>query len=204
MIVRTVRVGQLGTNCYIVGCEDERKAVVIDPGAEPERIIQALRADGFTCGVVVNTHGHADHIAANGAVKAATGAAIAVHMLDAEALADPSVNLSAFAMPPGLRVEGPRADRLLAEGEEVVAGSVRLRVVHTPGHTPGSISLVGDGVVFCGDTLFAGGGVGRTDFPGGSYDLLVMSITEKIFSLPDDTVVYPGHGPSTTVGTERW
>lgn len=202
--IRKVCVGELGTNCYIVGCENARKAVVIDPGAEPERIIEALREDKLECELIVNTHGHADHIAANGAVKAATGAVIAIHALDAEALVDPSVNLSTLAMPGGPRIEGPRAERFLAEGDEVVAGSVRLRVVHTPGHTPGSISLVGEGVVFSGDTLFAGGGVGRTDFPGGSYDSLVTSIMEKIFSLPDDTVVYPGHGPSTTVGRERW
>ncbi|MEW6106443.1 MAG: MBL fold metallo-hydrolase [Bacillota bacterium] len=204
MIIRTVRVGALDTNCYIVGCERSRKALVIDPGAEPERIVAALRADILECEVIVNTHGHVDHIAANGAVKAATGAAIAIHAQDARALVDPSVNLSILAMPGARGIESPRADRLLAEGDEVVAGSVRLRVVHTPGHTPGSISLVGDGVVFSGDTLFADGGIGRTDFPGGSYDSLVRSIEEKLFSLPDETVVYPGHGPSTTIGRERW
>ncbi|MGE5593885.1 MAG: MBL fold metallo-hydrolase [Betaproteobacteria bacterium] len=207
-MVRTVRVGALDTNCYIVACERTRKAVVIDPGDEPAKIVAALREDDLECETIVNTHGHVDHIAANGGVKAATGAPIAVHEADARALVDPAVNLSALVAPargPGEGgIRGPGADRLLEEGDEVVAGSVRLRVVHTPGHTPGSISLVGDGVVFCGDTLFAGGGVGRTDFPGGSYDALVRSIELKLFCLPDDTVVYPGHGPSTTIGVERW
>lgn len=205
MIVTTVPVGALDTNCYIVGCEMSRKALVIDPGAEPERILAALRAEHLECEAIVNTHGHVDHIAANGAVKAATRAAIAIHAYDARALVDPAANLSSLAGGPGSQgVESPPATRLLAEGDEVTAGSVRLRVVHTPGHTPGSISLVGDGVVFSGDTLFAGGGVGRTDFPGGSYESLVRSIEDKLFSLPDETVVYPGHGPSTTIGTERW
>lgn len=208
MIVRTVRVGALGTNCYIVGCEKTRKALVIDPGDEPAKILAALRASELECGSIVNTHGHVDHIAGNAGVKAATGAPIEIHEADAQALVDPGLNLSVLAVSapvPGAEgIAGPGADRLLREGDEVVAGSVRLRVIHTPGHTPGSISLVGDGVVFCGDTLFADGGVGRTDFPGGSYDALVRSIEVKLFRLPDDTVVYPGHGPATTIGRERW
>ncbi|MDI7247844.1 MAG: MBL fold metallo-hydrolase [Bacillota bacterium] len=216
MIVRTVTVGALDTNCYVVGCERSRKAIVIDPGAEPEKILAALREERLECDMIVNTHGHMDHIAANGALKAATGAPIAIHSDDARALLDPSVNLSEFVMRgrasrlgpgsgPGSReAESPQADRLLAEGDDVEVGDVKLRVVHTPGHTPGSVSLVGEGVVFSGDTLFAGGGVGRTDFPGGSYDSLVKSIEEKLFTLPDETVVYPGHGPCTRIGRERW
>mgnify|MGYP003936628003 FL=1 len=208
MMVRTLRVGALSTNCYVVACEKTRKAVVIDPGDEPAKILAALRENELECEIIVNTHGHVDHIAGNGGVKAATGAPIAIHEADAQALVDPSLNLSALVVSAtgsgGEGIKGPGADRLLREGDEVVAGSVKLRVVHTPGHTPGSISLVGDGVVFCGDTLFAGGGVGRTDFPGGSYDTLVRSIEVKLFRLPDDTVVYPGHGSSTTIGRERW
>lgn len=207
-MVRTLRVGALSTNCYVVACEKTRKAVVIDPGDEPAKILAALRENELECGIIVNTHGHVDHIAGNGGVKAATGAPIAIHEADAQALVEPSLNLSALVVSVpgsgGEGIKGPGADRLLREGDEVVAGSVKLRVVHTPGHTPGSISLVGDGVVFCGDTLFAGGGVGRTDFPGGSYDTLVRSIETKLFRLPDDTVVYPGHGSSTTIGRERW
>ncbi len=206
MVVKCVSVGPLGTNCYIVGCDRSGEAIVIDPGAEPDRIIRALRAAGLECRLIVNTHAHADHIMANGALKRASGAAIAVHRVDADALSDPVASLAALTMTMRGRPEpaSPPPDRLLEEGDIVVAGSARLRVLHTPGHTPGSISLFGEGAVFSGDTLFAGGGIGRTDLPGGSYEALVESIERKLFGLPDDTVVYPGHGPSTTIARERW
>ncbi|MFZ5923664.1 MAG: MBL fold metallo-hydrolase [Bacillota bacterium] len=203
MIVKCVPVGALDTNCYIVGCEESREALVIDPGAEPDKILAALRASGLVCKLIVNTHGHVDHIMANRAVKEATGAPIAIHGKDARALSDPVANLSVLVPPDASDAPSPPPDRLLDEGDVVAAGCVRLRVVHVPGHTPGSISLVGDGLVFSGDTLFAGGGIGRTDFPGGSYETLLGSI-KKLFTLPSQTVVYPGHGPSTTIGEEKW
>lgn len=204
MIVKCVPVGTLDTNCYIVGCEESGDALVIDPGAEPDKILAVLLASGLACRLIVNTHGHADHIMANRAVKEATGAPIAIHKNDAHALSDPVANLSVLVPPRAQDAPSPPPDRLLEEGDAVAAGSVRLCVVHTPGHTPGSISLVGEGLVFSGDTLFAGGGIGRTDFPGGSYETLLDSIEKKLFALPSQTVIYPGHGPSTTIGEERW
>ncbi len=206
MIVRCVPVGPLATNCYIVGCEGSADAIVIDPGGNPEEILAALRAGGMKCRMIVNTHGHADHIMANGAIREATGAPIAVHREDARRLTDPAASLS-FALADSSRgpsSPSPPPDMLLEEGDSVEVGPAKLRVIHTPGHTPGSISLEGEGVLFSGDTLFAGGGIGRTDLPGGSPGALAHALKTKIFVLPDETRVYPGHGPSTTIGAERW
>jgi len=192
-------VGPLGTNCYIPYCDTTREALVIDPGGSSAAILRLLQQEDLKVVGIVNTHGHADHIAANGAVKEVTQAPVMIHPLDADMLTSPSRNLSTWL---GEHVVLQPADRLLAEGDVVRFGMVELTVLHTPGHTPGGICLAGEGMVFCGDTLFQES-VGRTDFPGGSHSQLVNSIQSKLLTLADATVALPGHGPQTTIGWER-
>lgn len=199
MILETIVVGALATNCYIVGCEETKEAMVIDPGDEPDRILRLVEKLGLRVTVVLNTHGHADHMGAAEPLRQKTGASLMIHREDAPLLDSPSMNLSLWG---GVSLKIPPADRLLDEGDEVRVGNLSFRVLHSPGHTPGGICLVGYDKVFCGDTVFRGS-VGRTDFPGGSYRQLITSIKEKILALADDTEVFPGHGPSTTVGEER-
>jgi len=199
LIVETLPVGLLQANCIIVGCEKTNKGAVIDPGGDAETIMCAVRGLGLEIVAVINTHGHVDHMAANDRIKKATGAPIMIGDGDAEMLTSAAKNLSLLA---GTAVRSAAADRLLKDGDVVRIGEISLRVLETPGHTPGGICLVGDGKVFTGDTLFAGS-VGRTDFPGGSFDDLMASIKDKLIPLGDDFEVYPGHGPSTTIGEER-
>lgn len=200
MFLKTLVVGAIETNCYLVACPETREAAVIDPGAEGQRILQAVAENGLRVKYIINTHGHGDHIAANGTVKEATGAEILIHQDDAVYLTDPKKSLLAFM---GANKPEPPADRTLREGDVVEIGAtVRLEVIHTPGHTPGGICLKAGNVIFAGDTLFAGS-VGRTDFPGGSYSKLISSIKEKLLRYQDDVEVYPGHGPGTTIGEER-
>lgn len=195
--------GIVDTNCYVYACPETRTAAVIDPGAFNERevktILDVLADRRLACGAIIDTHGHVDHIAGNGAVRAATGAALMIHQLDAPMLS--SDQLSGAAMF-GFECKPVAADALLADGQVVPVGRLALEVRHTPGHTPGGISLVGEGVVFCGDTLFAAS-IGRTDLPGGSEIVELRSIREQLLTLPDDTVVRPGHGPRTTIGKEK-
>lgn len=186
-------------NCYIVGCEDTRQAAVVDPGDEAPRILNALAAAGLTVACIINTHGHFDHVAANKKIKEATGAPILIHAQDAPMLA----SLSRSAARWGLSAEdSPAPDRTIADGDTLAVGNLAFRVLHTPGHTPGGVSLLTDSAVFVGDTLFQGS-VGRTDFPGGDFETLRASIQTKLFSLDDGTVVYPGHNQPTTIGDER-
>ncbi len=200
LAVRTLVVGMLETNCYLASCEESKEAIVIDPAGDPQVILEAIAAEGLTVRLIVDTHAHFDHTGANGAIRAATSAPIAIHRLDAAALTQPVAlfGLSLGAPP------SPPADRLLDDGEELAVGDLKLRVVATPGHTPGGISLFygPQPVVFSGDALFRLG-IGRTDLPGGNYETLVQSIRTRLFALPDSTVVYPGHGPATTIGFER-
>ncbi|BCV21907.1 MBL fold metallo-hydrolase [Moorella sp. Hama-1] len=200
MFLKTLVVGPLGANCYLIGCPETNEGAVIDPGAEGERILAAAREAGLAIKQIINTHGHGDHIGANGTIKKATNAAILIHKLDAPYLNDPGSNLSALM---GFRETSPPADRLLEENDTISVGkTITLKVIHTPGHTPGGICLQGEGLVFTGDTLFAGS-IGRTDFPGGSFGQLINAVKEKLFTLDDALVVYPGHGPASTIGAER-
>lgn len=199
MLLDCLTVGWFAANCYIVGCSASKEAAVIDPGDEAQRILLTVKDMGVTVRYVVNTHAHVDHIGANAEIIRATGALLCIHRLDADSLADPMRNLSSWGGEP---LPALSADRLLEEGDVLEIGEMRFRVLHTPGHTPGGICLEGEGVVFSGDTLFAGS-VGRTDFPGGSHVALIDAIRTKLFPLPDDTVIYPGHGPSTTIGEEK-
>jgi len=201
LIIEQLVVGALQTNCYVVGDEAAREGIVIDPGGDAGLILETVQRLKVNIKLVVNTHGHFDHIMANGEIMKATEAPLAIHPDDAGMLTNP---LRSFAFFVGKIHPSPPATVLLEEGSVVEFGSVKLEVLHTPGHSAGSISLwcPDKKVVFSGDILF-NLGVGRTDFIGGSLRVLLQSIREKLFVLPDDTVVYPGHGPETTIGYER-
>lgn len=199
MLVKRVVVGPLGTNAYVVAREAGAAAAVIDPGGDAQMIIDEALADELAIQYVICTHGHADHIAAAGDVLEATGAKLVIHELDAPMLADPVGNISAFM---GASVRAPSADVLVADGDSVKMDGLSLDVLHTPGHTPGGISVLVEDVLFSGDLLFAGS-VGRTDLPGGSARQLAESLKAKIAPLQDDVRVYPGHGEPTSVGREK-
>lgn len=198
MIVNKVEVGPFAANCYIVGSESKKEGMIIDPGDEAKEILKSIKDSGLDIKLIILTHGHIDHIGAIKEVKEATGAEVAVHTDDADSLHDQSI-ARAFGLsyPPP-----PPPDRLLKGGDSIDVGDLHFLVLHTPGHSPGGICLLGQGVVFSGDTLF-NYGIGRYDLPGGSGSQLMNSIHTKLMLLPDNTIVYPGHGPETTIGTER-
>lgn len=198
MIVEKLVVGQFASNCYIVGSESGSEGMIIDPGEEAEVILKRAKELGLDIKIIVLTHGHLDHIAALKRVKEVTGAEVAIHADDATTLNDDSLSLF-LGLP---RQTPPSPDRLLKGWEGIEIGGLSFTVLHTPGHTPGGICLLGEGIVFSGDTLF-NYGIGRADLPGGEPARLIESIHEKLMLLPDDTVVYPGHGPETTIGAER-
>lgn len=199
LIIHKLTVGPLMSNCFIVGCQKTKIAAVIDPGDETERILLALARSGLTLKNIINTHGHFDHVSGNKKLKDATGAEIFIHPLDAPMLRHISASAAYFGLSSD---DSPSPDRTVNEGDTIAFGEVILEVIHTPGHTPGGISLSTDGVVFVGDTLFAGS-IGRTDLPGGDYDTLISSIRKKLFQLPDTVRVLCGHGPETTIGIEK-
>ncbi len=194
-----VIVGALETNCYLIYCAETMDCVIVDPGADPEKIFPVVTELGLKPVILVNTHGHVDHVGANRDVKDHYSIPLCLHAADRPLLEN--AQLSELSLFLGAK-ESPPADRFLKDGDEIPFGRSRLRVIHTPGHSPGSISLRGDGYLFSGDTLFCEG-VGRTDLPGGSWKDLEHSIKTRILVLPDDTVVLPGHGPLTTIGRER-
>lgn len=199
MNYKLVVVGPLDTNCYLVYCDETLDCAVIDPGAEAERIFPLVVELELKPVIILNTHGHIDHIGANKDVKDKFNVPLCIHSLDSPLLEKiQEFELSFFL---GAK-ESPPADRLLEDKDTIRFGKSSLRVVHTPGHTPGSVSFLGEGILFSGDTLFFGG-VGRTDLPGGSTKDLEKSIKEKILTLPPETIVLPGHGPMTTVGEEK-
>jgi hydroxyacylglutathione hydrolase len=199
IFIETIPVGGIETNCYLIG--DDKEAILIDPGEDASKIIAMIKKRNVKIAKIVITHGHIDHIGAVTELKQFAGAPVLIHAEDAIMLTDAMANLSAvFEMP---FVADP-ADGFLKDGDVVNSGDVNLKVLFTPGHTPGGISLyeANAGVVFTGDALFAGS-IGRTDFPLSSHEQLIEAIQEKLLSLPNETIVYPGHGPQTTIGEEE-
>lgn len=201
--IATIVSRDFGENCYLVWRDGQSDAVVIDPGFDTDEILEQISRFGLKVVAVLNTHGHADHIAGNAAIKQAfPEAPLIIGAGDAPMLADAQLNLSAYF---GFPITSPPADRVVREGDVLEFGGMSLEVYDTPGHSPGHVVFVArvDPVyVFGGDVLFRGG-VGRTDFPGGSTKQLLASIRDKLLTLPPDSVVYPGHGPATTTGREQ-
>jgi len=195
--IKRIEVGGLGVNCYIV-FDETKEAAVIDAGDDAEKILAYIEENHLKVKYLINTHAHADHIGANTKIKQKTGARLLIHKADAPWLENPRFNLSAFMGGP---IISCKADATIAEGDTVAFGKVKLNVLETPGHTPGGICLLGGGALFSGDTLFQGS-VGRCDFPFSSMEDLLSSLHSKLMKLPENTKVYPGHGPSTTIGDE--
>lgn len=199
MLIERMIVGNLQTNCYLVACSDTGKAIIIDPGAEGAMLLSKLQQHQWQLQAIINTHGHADHIGADRFLQEATGAPVYIHAADRELLNNQDMSLAAYFED---EFGSPDDVKILQDGERLAIGRFILQVVHTPGHTPGGICLVNEEVVFSGDTLFAAG-MGRTDFPGGSHRALITSIKEKLFCLAPETKVYPGHGPTATIGQAK-
>jgi hydroxyacylglutathione hydrolase len=196
--LKKIVLGKLATNCYLLGCNLTKEAAVIDPAEEDEIILTQLEKDGFSLRYIINTHGHADHIAGNKMLKSRTSAKIFIHRLDEDMLNDPQKNLSFFT---GMPIKSPPADKYLEEGKNIRVGSLDILVIHTPGHSPGSVSLKIEGKIFTGDTLFANG-IGRTDLPGGSLSEIQHSIKDKLMVLDNNCEILPGHGPGSTLQRE--
>jgi glyoxylase-like metal-dependent hydrolase (beta-lactamase superfamily II) len=198
-LVTTLVVGPLQVNCYLVACAASQTALVIDPGDEGERIVAAVRAAGRQVTGIVNTHGHFDHIGANRVLVEATGAELLIHEHDLPLLHKAQLHARMY----GLHAEpSPPPARLLRDGDELTCGKLRCQVIHLPGHSPGGIALLCGRHLFSGDVLFAGS-IGRTDLPGGDHHTLVEGIRRRLWCLPGDTIVHPGHGPDTSIAREK-
>jgi hydroxyacylglutathione hydrolase len=196
LIVRKLVVGPIASNCYIVGSEATGQGMIIDPGADAKEIMRVVEKLGLKVKLIVLTHRHPDHVGAAARVKQATGAALAVHAECARYLPQ---SPSYLYEPP---YEGaPRPERILGDGDKIEIGDLHFTVLHTPGHTPCGISIYGEGHVFTGDTLF-NYGIGRYDLIDSDYDALISGIRNKLFTLPPETIVHPGHGPDSTIATE--
>lgn len=201
MIFDVVVVGPLSVNCFILGCEETREGVVVDPGGDVERIIQAVRRHGLTIRYIINTHGHFDHVGGNREAVATFKAPLLIHQDDAHLLG----LVAEVGRMYGIQGENsPAADGFLTDGMEIEFGTHRMKVLHTPGHTQGGCCLymAEENKIITGDTLFADS-IGRSDLPGGSHDQLLASIQAKLFTLPDAVAAYPGHGPETSIGHEK-
>jgi hydroxyacylglutathione hydrolase len=202
MILQQLIVGSMGVCSYIIGCEETKKGAVIDPGGDEVKILQEVEKLGLQVEYIIATHGHPDHVCGNRAIKQATGAAIVMHEADALFFENPETRkyFSMLGLEPS-----PPAEVKVKDGDIIKVGNVELQVIHTPGHTPGGMCLYAAPDLITGDTLFVGG-VGRTDFPGGSYSELISSLKTKVMALPDETVVWPGHGyggSRSTIGEEK-
>ncbi len=196
-MLKIFTVGPMEANCYILYNPDKKEGLIIDPGAEGARLIKFIKQEKICINYIINTHGHPDHIGANRQIKEYTNAPILIHQYDAPMLTRSGSVLS-LIFP--LESSSPAADTFIKDGDLIECAGMKLKVLHTPGHTPGGISLLLDDAIFTGDTLFSGS-VGRFDLPGGSEEVLLNSI-KKILSLDENLIIYPGHGPSTTVGEE--
>lgn len=197
--VHVMEVGPLAVNAYILEDPGSRKAVVVDPGGDGEALLAEIEERGLAVDKILLTHGHFDHVGAVGLLRKSTGAPVHIHPDDVDRMLGARRQGLLF----GLTIPNPpKPDVLVGEGDTVPFAGAEFRVVHTPGHTPGCVSYIVGKLAFVGDLIFAGS-IGRTDLPGGSYETLLESVRRKVFVLPDDTVLLPGHGPTTTVGEER-
>ena len=195
---RCLTVGPFQSNCYVLGPTDRGRGVLVDPGDEADRILGVLGGSEAQLAAILLTHAHLDHVGAVAAVRRATGAPIYLHPADLPLYERAAEQGAQF----GLAIEPPPApDHELREDMPLVFDDLKLDVLHTPGHSPGGVTLVGDGETFVGDCVFAGS-IGRTDLPGGDYDTLIDAIATKILSLPGETTLLPGHGPPTSVAIE--
>ncbi len=199
MLLQTCLVSPFATNCYVVGCEESLAGALIDPGDEPELLLAEAQRLGLHLEAILLTHGHIDHVGAVAEMVRQTGALVYAHQEEAGMLESLAFQARLFGLPipPPVKV-----DTWVADGDEVSIGNLTLRILHTPGHTPGSICFLHDRVLFSGDTLFRES-VGRTDLPGGSRSALRRSVRTKLLVLPDECQVLPGHGEPTTIGDER-
>ncbi len=203
MRIKAIYLPQMANFCYMLGDEETRSCAIIDPAFDPDKILNTVDDAGYTITHVINTHGHSDHTSGNAAIIEATGAQLCIHKNDAQQVTRLLTRvLSRFMGGKG----SPKASRILDDNDILTIGKTELKVLHTPGHTPGSICIYAKGHVFTGDTLFVQA-VGRTDLPGGSSKQLLNSVHERIYTLPEDTKVWPGHdygpSPSSTVAAEK-
>ncbi len=199
MLIRAIPVGPLQVNCFIVACSKTRDAMVIDPGDEGKKILDLLGKEQLNLKLVVNTHGHFDHIGANRLLVETTGAELLIHENDVPLMAQATKHAALYGL---TTTPSPEPTRTLVGGESFTVGELDVTVIHTPGHSPGGICLLVGNHLFSGDSLFAGS-VGRTDLPGGDHDTLIDGVKQRLMVLPEDTVVHPGHGPDTTIGREQ-
>lgn len=198
LYIKKIVLGELATNCYILGCSKTREAAVIDPAIVSNIILEQIKENGFQLKYIINTHGHADHIGGNKMLKDEFSANLLVHKLDEEMLIDPKKNFSFYS---GIPIQSPPADQYLEDGMHLKIGLLDVLIIHTPGHSPGSVSIKVDNKIFTGDTLFREG-IGRTDLPGGSNSDLTHSIKDKLFVFDASCEIFPGHGPETTLKWE--
>lgn len=203
MILKALEVGPFASNCYIVGSDKTREGLVIDPGADAPEILGVVKKEGLKVTLIVLTHAHIDHITALKDVKEKLAVPLAMHTEEYKSMGAMKKMAGSMMGMMGIKFEMPsNPERLLKDGDIIEVGELKFTVLHTPGHSPGGLCLLGHGVVFTGDTLF-NYGIGRTDFPGSSYEEEMNSIFTRLMTLPDETIVLPGHGPSSTIGKER-
>lgn len=199
MLIERIPAGVYAANCYVITCEETGKAAIIDPGGDAKDILKFIENHQLELSFILLTHGHGDHIGGVADILSLKKVPVYIHKEDAYLLSDADKNLSSFMSGPKIEVE---ADRLLEDQEIIELGKLKLKILHTPGHTLGSICVFVEDVVFTGDTLFANS-IGRTDLEGGSFKSIIQSILLKLFTLPDETKVMPGHGPASTISIEK-